>query len=90
MKTTPNKRGKMRGGVRRFGKDGKPTYTISIKNRPTQRCPACAQAKPQRRPYRWPLEGNRRESCPRCGGPLIDTVERWQATGSAATRDAAG
>jgi hypothetical protein len=80
VKTETDTKPKMRQGVRKRGKNGKPAATIELGRRPTQRCQACAQAKPHRRPYRFLVGAKRLEACPTCGGALTDTNERWQQT----------
>jgi integrase len=83
MKSTPDSRNKMRGGVRRRGINGKWEYTIDLGIQSAQRCPACTaakKAKKLKKPGHWWLARCPLRKCPNCGGELTDAVERRQQT----------
>ena len=48
--------------------------TIALTSKIAQRCPACAAT--NRRPNRWWVERRPLDSCPNCGGELVESVER--------------
>ena len=61
---------RMRGGVRRRGKNGAWSYVIDLGIQPAQRCQVCGK--------RFWVERRPKERCPSCGGQLHDTKERRQ------------
>jgi integrase len=68
----------MRGHIRRRG-EGSFEYIVDIGSAAAQRCQACKR--------RFWVERKPRESCPKCGGALIETEERRRAIkGGFATR----
>jgi len=64
----------MRGSVTHRGSPGSWTYRVDVGDSPAQRCPACAAV--GRRPSRWWVERRPLDSCPNCGGELVESVER--------------
>jgi len=68
----------MRGSIRRRGKTSF-EYIVDIGSASAQRCQSCGR--------RFWVERKPRESCPKCGGPLLETEERRRAIkGGFATR----
>ena len=68
----------MRGHIRRRG-EGSYEYIVDIGTASAQRCQACER--------RFWVERKPRESCPKCGGELVETEERRRAIkGGFATR----
>jgi len=70
MASNTQKPGKMRGGVRKRGANGKWSYTIDLGLQPAQRCieQSCHKRV-------W-LTGRRLECCLVCGEAMRDTIER--------------
>ena len=76
-KTDP---GRMQGGIRRpRGPHGTWSFVINLGPQPAQRCERCGHRE-------W-LRRVRLTACPKCGGPLRDTIERrQQVSGGFATK----
>ena len=72
----------MRGHVRKRGKTW--SYVLDLGMRPVERCVTCSRLGV------FPMGTSRLESCPRCGGALVDGEQRRQqwVPGHATKRDA--
>jgi integrase len=69
----------MRGHVRRRGEPGSWEYVVDVGMHAAERCPGCNK--------RFWVERRPKESCPKCGGGLIETEERRrEIKGGFATR----
>jgi integrase len=62
----------MRGHVRKRGEPGSWEYIVDVGLAAAQRCQDCNK--------RLWIERRPKESCPRCGGPLVETEERRRET----------
>ena len=62
----------MRGHIRRRGEPGSWEYIIDVGMATAQRCEACGK--------RFWIERRPKESCPKCGGTLVETEDRHRKT----------